>query len=148
MLIRWLIDTSALSRLSTSRDNRTWEDRINRGLVGICTVSRLEIGMTARSASDWERVMSARPANGLTLELLTPAIEARAMEIQRLLTERGHHRAASVVDILTAATAEIGRLTVLHVDKDFELIADVTGQPAERLAARESGRDSGEAGGR
>jgi len=24
-------------------------------------------------------------------------------------------------------------LTVLHLDKDFELIAEVTGQPAERL---------------
>ncbi|MCS5719490.1 hypothetical protein N1027_15235 [Herbiconiux sp. CPCC 205763] len=71
---------------------------------------------------------------GLVLELSTPAIEVRAVEIQRLLAERGHHRAASVVDVLTAATAEICRLTVLHVDKDFELIADVTGQPVERLA--------------
>jgi hypothetical protein len=25
-------------------------------------------------------------------------------------------------------------LTVLHLDKDFELIAEITGQPVERLA--------------
>ena len=33
-----------------------------------------------------------------------------------------------------AASAELAGLTVLHVDKDFELIADFTGQPVERLA--------------
>jgi len=32
-----------------------------------------------------------------------------------------------------AAAAEMAHLTVLHVDKDFDLIADVTGQPVERL---------------
>jgi predicted nucleic acid-binding protein len=30
--------------------------------------------------------------------------------------------------------AELAQLTVLHVDKDFELIAEVTGQPVERLS--------------
>ena len=44
------------------------------------------------------------------------------------------HRAPSTPDMLIAATAEEARLTVLHVDKDFELIAGVTGQPVERLA--------------
>lgn len=32
-----------------------------------------------------------------------------------------------------AATAELAELTVLHLDKDFELIAAVTGQQVERL---------------
>ena len=32
-----------------------------------------------------------------------------------------------------AATAELAGLTVLHVDKDFEIIAEVTGQEVERL---------------
>jgi len=35
--------------------------------------------------------------------------------------------------LLIAATAEINHHTVLHVDKDFELIADFTGQTVERL---------------
>ncbi|WP_342706616.1 PIN domain-containing protein [Paramicrobacterium humi] len=64
---------------------------------------------------------------------LTPAGEARALEVQALLVAKGHHRAPSVGDLLIAATAEAAGLTVLHVDKDFELIADVTGQPVERL---------------
>jgi predicted nucleic acid-binding protein len=32
-----------------------------------------------------------------------------------------------------AATAELAGLTILHLDKDFEVIAAVTGQPVERL---------------
>jgi predicted nucleic acid-binding protein len=42
-------------------------------------------------------------------------------------------RAPSIPDILIAATAESNGLTVLHLDKDFELIAQVTGQALERL---------------
>jgi len=69
----------------------------------------------------------------MPVEYLTPRIEDRAVELQSVLAERGHHRAPSVPDLLIAATAELAELTVLHVDKDFELIADVTGQPIERL---------------
>ena len=55
------------------------------------------------------------------------------MELQFALAARGHHRAPSIPDLLIAATAELVELTVLHVDKDFELIAELTGQPTERL---------------
>ena len=65
---------------------------------------------------------------------LTPSVEDRAVEVQHLLAGRGQHRAPGVADLLVAATAELSGLTVLHVDKDFELIAQVTGQPVERLA--------------
>ncbi len=64
----------------------------------------------------------------------TPAIEGRAVDVQLILADQGHHRAPSVPDLLVAATAELAGLTVLHVDKDFELIAGITGQPTERLA--------------
>ena len=37
------------------------------------------------------------------------------------------------LDLIIAATAELAVLTVLHCDKDFDLIASVTGQPAEWL---------------
>jgi hypothetical protein len=45
--------------------------------------------------------------------------------------EGGQHRGPSVSDLIIAATAG---LTVLHCDKHFNLIADVTGQPAEWLS--------------
>ena len=50
-----------------------------------------------------------------------------------LLAERGQHRAPSIPDLLIAATAELAKLTVLHVDKDFDLIAGITNQSVERL---------------
>jgi predicted nucleic acid-binding protein len=53
--------------------------------------------------------------------------------VQLELAQRGQHRAPSVPDLIIAAIAENARLTVLHVDHDFELIADVTGQPIELL---------------
>lgn len=56
------------------------------------------------------------------------------MEVQTLLADRGRHRAPSVANLIVAATAELAGLIVLHVDRDFDLIAEVTGQPTERLA--------------
>ena len=52
-----------------------------------------------------------------------------------LLADRGQHRAPSVPDLIIAAIAEVAGLVVLHDDKDFELIADITGQPVQRLRA-------------
>jgi predicted nucleic acid-binding protein len=43
-------------------------------------------------------------------------------------------RAPSIPDLLIAATAEKAGLTVLAVDKDFDLIVSVTGQPIETLS--------------
>jgi predicted nucleic acid-binding protein len=63
-----------------------------------------------------------------------PAIEDRAVEVLTLLAGPGQHRTPSVPDLIIAATAELAGLTVLHCDKDFELIASVTGQPAEWLS--------------
>jgi len=49
------------------------------------------------------------------------------------LAARGHHRAPSVPDLVIAAIAESAGLVVLHNDKDFELIAEITGQLVQRL---------------
>lgn len=70
----------------------------------------------------------------MPVEYLTPAIEDRAVAVQALLADRGQHRAASIPDLLIGATAELAGLTVLHFDKDFELIAEVTSQDVERLS--------------
>src|SRR5258707_1012021 len=75
------------------------------------------------------------PLSAMPAEYLTPAIEARAVEVLTLLADRGRHRAPSIPDLIIAATAELAGLIVLHLDKDFEVIADITGQPVERLNA-------------
>jgi predicted nucleic acid-binding protein len=130
----WLIDKSALVRLPRSPDAAEWVSRIDRGLVRISTVTRLEVGFSARSVEDLRKGRTGPPLSRMPTEYLTPAIEDRAGEVQLLLAERGHHRAVSIPDLLVAAIAELADLTVLHVDKDFDLVADVTGQPVERLA--------------
>jgi predicted nucleic acid-binding protein len=73
------------------------------------------------------------PLASLPVEYLTPAFEDRAVEVQQLLADRGHHRARAVPDLLIAATAELAGLAVLHRDNDFAIIVDVTGQQLERL---------------
>lgn len=129
----WLIDTSALSRLARSPDAEAWAERIERGLVSISTVTRLEVGYAARSGPDLHTFVSRPPLASMPVQYQTPAIEDRAVEVQMRLADRGHHRAPSVADLIVAATAELAGLIVLHLDKDFEVIAQVTGQPAERL---------------
>jgi predicted nucleic acid-binding protein len=71
----------------------------------------------------------------MPVQYQTPAIEDRSVEVLTLLADRGQHRAPSIPDLIIAATAELAGLTVLYLDKDFEIIADVTGQPIERLTS-------------
>ena len=62
---------------------------------------------------------------------------------------RGQHGALSILDLIIAATAELAGLTVLHLDKDFDLIAEIIGQTTERLnmdSAAEMGNDAGQTG--
>ena len=129
----WLIDKSALVRLGSSPDAEEWANRIERGLVRITTVTRLEIGYSARAAAEARAAFSTPPISAMPVEYLTPAIEDRALEVQLMLAGKGQHRAPSIPDLLIAATAELAGLTVLHFDKDFELIAELTGQGNERL---------------
>ena len=129
----WLIDKSALVRLGASPDAEDWADRIERGLVSVTPVTLLEAGFSARSALDLDRALGSAPLAAMPVDHLSPAIENRALEVQRRLAERGQHRSASIPDLLVAATAELNRHVVLHLDKDFDIIAAVTGQPTARL---------------
>ena len=129
----WLIDKSAIARLHVATDAEEWANRIERGLMRICTVTRLAVGFSARVAADHRTLLDQPPLASMPVAYLTPRIEERSLEVQRQLAERGQHRAPSIPDLLIAATAELTELTVLHLDKDFELIADLTGQPVERL---------------
>lgn len=134
----WLIDKSALVRLAASPDAAEWAARIERGLVRITTVTRLEAGYSARSGPQLRAGFQRPPLSSMPVEYLTPAIEDRAMEILTLLADRGRHRAPSIPDLIIAATAELAGLTVLHLDRDFDLIAEITSQPVERLNVQQA----------
>jgi predicted nucleic acid-binding protein len=131
---RYLIDTSALARLHRDADAlQHWGEQVIAGLVALCPVVQLEFLYSARSVAERTRI----------LDLLTDAYGwvsmpdrafDRAAEVQAALTERGTHRSAGVVDLLLAATAELHGLVLLHYDRDFESIGQVTCQPMRWLA--------------
>jgi len=129
----WLIDKSAYTRLPAAKNAEAWVDRIERGLVRISTVTRLEIGYSFRTGEQARIESAAPPLTMMPVEYLTPAAEDRAVEVQMLLADRGQHRAPAIPVLMVAATAEIANLTILALDKDFDLIASFTGQPVERL---------------
>jgi len=62
-------------------------------------------------------------------------IEVERRTSSSRLAARGplHHRQASILDLFIAAAAEEAGLPVLHHDPDFELIAEVTGQPVRAI---------------
>src|SRR6202020_3185683 len=113
----WLIDKSALVRLAASPDAAKWAARIERGLVRVTTVTRLEAGYSARSGPELRAGLRQPPLSSMPVEYLTPAIEDRAMDVLTLLADRGQHRAPSIPDLIIAAPAELAGLTVLHLDK-------------------------------
>jgi predicted nucleic acid-binding protein len=132
--LRYLVDTSALGRLSQPAVAAAFAPRAAAGQIGICPPVAFEVGYSAQSG---------RAYATLTEELrnypavdVTAADHRRGLEVQALLAERGQHRALSLVDALLAAAAEARSLTVLHYDSDFELVAAVTGQPHEWIVAR------------
>ncbi len=65
---------------------------------------------------------------------------SRALEVQQALSSRGGaaHRSVKTPDYLIAAAAEAAGLSVLHYDRDYETVAEVTGQAAEWIAERGS----------
>ncbi len=120
-------------RCVASPDAEQWSSIIERGLVRISTVTLLEVGYSARTADELREGNARPPLASIPVEYLTPSIEDRAVEVQTLLAQRGEHRAAAIPHLLITASAELAQLTVLHVDKDYELIAAITNQAVERL---------------
>ncbi|GAB3853444.1 PIN domain nuclease [Micromonospora andamanensis] len=130
----YLVDTSALVRLLRDPAVRArWEQPLVAGLLAVCPLVELEFLYSARSASDRARLVELLR----TVFSWVPVSERgyeRAAEIQSELTDRGTHRSAGAVDLLIAATAEYHGLSLLHYDRDYDQIANVTGQPMRWLA--------------
>lgn len=130
----FLGDKSALARLNKPDVERRVGPLLLAGKVARCGVSTLEILFSARTHRDF--VQTRAELDAMPHVDITQADFDRAIEVMELLARRGKHRAAALPDLLTAALAERARLCVLHYDKDFELIAAVTGQRTEWVVAR------------
>ena len=85
----WLIDTSAFVRLQLGQasDSGIWNARIERGLVRISTITRLEVGFSVRAGEAGRMIFAEPPLSLMPIEYLTPAMEDRAWEVQMLLAD-------------------------------------------------------------
>lgn len=112
-------------------------DLQSRREVAVCEMVALEMLYPTRNLVRWDELRR-RLATAYRWLSVTNDAMGRAIEVQGLLTARGHHR-VSLPDLIIAATAELGAATVLHYDKDYDLIAAVTEQPTEWVVPRGSG---------
>jgi predicted nucleic acid-binding protein len=125
----YLADTSAVARLARPEVARRLAPLVEAGLVARCTVTDLEAGFSSRSPD--HHLAMRRTRDGWPFVTMDQAVLDRAVVVQDLLAETSRHRGAKIADLLIAAAAEAAGLVVLHYDRDFELIAEITGQPVE-----------------
>jgi predicted nucleic acid-binding protein len=128
----YLIDTSGLFRILQGPCRGVWMEQMTAGVIATCPLVELEFLYSARSRADRTEKRRMLEAVFGWVPMSDGAWE-RADEVQQALTERGQHRSAGPVDLLIAATAEQQRLILLTDDKDFEVVALVTGQPVRRV---------------
>jgi predicted nucleic acid-binding protein len=109
---------------------------IESGVVATCGVIEFELGWATRSSAEFDQVRADRDAG---YEWLATHDEdwRRALDVQAALWPGGRMRAVGLPDLLIAAVAERERVTVLHYCSDYELIAQVTGQPVHWIVLAE-----------
>jgi predicted nucleic acid-binding protein len=131
---RYLADTSALARLRHPGVAAVLAPLIESGVVATCGVVEFELSWATRSSADFDQVRTDRDAG---YEWLATHDEdwRRALDVQAVW-RRGRIRAVGLPDLLIAALAEREHVSVLHYDGDYELIAQVTGQPVQWVVPR------------
>ena len=126
MALTHVVDSSVLTRLGRAPIREVIEPMVEQGALARAGISDLEIGYSARSATEWDQLAEALQAFSL-VETTSDHVR-RARQVQRMLAAK-HQRGRKVPDLLIAAAAEARGLIVLHYDADFDRIADITGQP-------------------
>ena len=131
----YLADTSALARLRHQSVAAVLGPLIEAGLVATCGVIEFELGWATRTTAEFDQLRADRDVG---YEWLATHDEdwRRALDVQGTLWRRGQIRAAGFPDLLVAAVAERERVTVLHYDAGYDLIAHVTGQPTQWIVPR------------
>ena len=97
---------------------------IENGEIAVCAPFLLQAGWSARDAADHHELL----AGLLQLPYLTidADIEEAALVAQSDLARRGHHRSASPSDLLIGACAHANAAGVLHYDRDYDHLVELT----------------------
>lgn len=109
---------------------------IEAGEAATCAIIDLEVLYSARSREDYDQIRQRRSLAYHTVPIAEATLE-RALTVQAELARIGHHRVA-IPDLIIAAAAEEAGLTILHYDRDYDVIARVTGQAVEWVVERGS----------
>ena len=104
------------------------------GSLCICLIGELEQLYSARSASDYDKLKEELHA-AYEVVSAQPDILERALRLQRdLAHHHGMWHRTSIPDLLIAETALYHELGIVHVDGDFERIAEVRPLVVRRLS--------------
>jgi predicted nucleic acid-binding protein len=133
----YLIDTSAHARTAHPAVRKVIVGLITDKAAATCITVDLEAGYSGRDLTDVQTIAQRRRSLYVVLPI-SEVIADRARDVQVRMAARGHHRAAGVIDLLTAAVAEHHGAVILHYDTDFEHIAATTGQPHTWITPRGS----------
>lgn len=109
------------------------------GQLAICDVIALELLYSTRSAAEYE--LRRRHLHALSWLPMHPEVHRTARDLQQRLALRGQHR-RPIPDLLIAATALVHEATVLHYDKDFDAIAEISSLRAQWIIPRGTGHSS------
>jgi hypothetical protein len=131
----YLIDTSAHARSQHPVVRNVIAGLIADHAAATCVTVDLEAAYSGRDLAD-VRVIAQRRRELYVVLPISEVMADRARDIQVRMAARGHHRAAGVIDLLTAAVAEHHGAVILHYDADFDHIAATTGQPHTWIVPR------------
>jgi predicted nucleic acid-binding protein len=126
----YLIDKSALARMPNPAVHEALEPLMLDKVLAICEVTQLEVLYSARDPEGYEQDAYHLREDFRLLSICPKEVGARALHVQAMLARKSHHRAVGPNDLLIAACAEVHNATILHYDRDFDIISEVTGQPS------------------
>lgn len=132
-----MADKSALARTKHAAVDRRLGPLILSGEIATCGIIELEILYSARSHDDLVEIRAEHEAAFVSVPMKQQDFE-RAIELMATLARAGKHRSAGIPDLLLASVAERTGLTLLHYDRDFDLIAAHSRLQAEWVVPRGS----------
>ena len=128
----WLLDKSAAARSAQERIAEQLAELA--GSLFLCPVGELEQLYSARSARDYDALESELR---MSFEIVPapPDVFEKALDLQRdLAHHHGMWHRTPIPDLLIACTAMHHDLGVVHVDRDFDRIAEIRPLVVRRLS--------------